>query len=105
MKTTRMIYRPAIQNDYMSTQCIEFEQIERCWLPLVPGNLSASESVSLVLDLHGHGGSSESQHEMSGFASLAVEEKFIVAYPQGYENFWGINIDGIDNDLDEVGFL
>ncbi|MAT85993.1 MAG: hypothetical protein CMA25_03415 [Euryarchaeota archaeon] len=89
----------------LSTQCIEFEQIERCWSLLVPGNLSATDSVSLVLDLHGHGGSSESQHEMSGFANLAVEKKFIVAYPQGYENFWGINIDGVDNDLDDVGFL
>ena len=93
------------ETSLLSTQCIEFEQIERCWLLLVPGNLSATDSVSLVLDLHGYGGSSESQHEMSGFANLAVEEKFIVAYPQGYENFWGIDIDGVDNDLDDVGFL
>ena len=59
----------------------------------------------LVLDLHGFGHTSSSQMNISSFASLAVEEQFIVAYPQGYDSFWGLGFDGIDNDVDDVGFL
>ena len=96
---------PSSDPSTFSTQCIEFSEVERCWTLLVPGNVSTEQPVPLVLDLHGHGATSASQVNMSSFATLAVQEHFIVAYPQGYDSFWGLGFDGVDNDLDDVGFL
>ena len=87
------------------SDCMEFAQVERCWFILVPDGLSAEEPVPLVIDLHGYGGSNNLQYNMSGFAEIAAEDKIIVAYPQGYEDFWGIDIGGVSNDVDDVGFL
>ena len=96
---------PLSEPNNLSTQCIEFEGVARCWTLLVPATVSTEQPVPLVLDLHGYGHTSASQMNISSFASLAVEEQLIVAYPQGYDSFWGLGFDGIENDLDDVGFL
>ena len=96
---------PLSEPNNLSTQCIEFEGVDRCWTLLVPATVSTEQPVPLVLDLHGYGHTSASQMNISSFASLAVEEQLIVAYPQGYDSFWGLGFDGIENDLDDVGFL
>ena len=96
---------PLSEPNDLSTQCIEFEGVDRCWTLLVPATVSTEQPVPLVLDLHGYGHTSASQMNISSFASLAVEEQLIVAYPQGYDSFWGLGFDGIENDLDDVGFL
>ena len=96
---------PPTEASNLSTECIEFRGVERCWMLLVPAGLSPEEPVPLLLDLHGYGHTSASQMNISSFAALAVEERFLVAYPQGYDSFWGLGFDGIENDLDDVGFL
>lgn len=96
---------PVTEASTLSTQCIEFTGVERCWTLLVPANVSDEQPAPLVLDLHGYGHTSASQMNISSWASLAVEEHLIVAYPQGYDSFWGLGFDGIENDLDDIGFL
>ena len=46
---------PSSEPSTLSTQCMEFRAVERCWTLLVPGNVSTEQPVPLVLDLHGHG--------------------------------------------------
>ena len=96
---------PAAEPYTLSTTCIDLDDVERCWLLLVPSNLSVDTAVPLVLDLHGYGGSGERQLNLSSFADLAVSEGFIVAYPDGHDNFWGLGFNGLDNDVDDIGFL
>lgn len=96
---------PGAEPISLTPQCIEHSGVERCWQLLVPTSVSNEAVVPLVIDLHGFGHTSSSQMNISSFASLAVEEQFIVAYPQGYDSFWGLGFDGIDNDVDDVGFL
>ena len=66
----------------LTTECVTMDGLDRCWLLLVPSNLTVENLVPLVLDLHGHGGTSEGQLNLSSFAALAVSEGFIVAYPE-----------------------
>ena len=72
---------------------------------LVPNNLTQDILVPLVIDLHGFGDTNQMQFELSAFAEIAVEENFIVAYPQGEELMWSIDVEEVDNGLDDVGFL
>ena len=89
----------------LETHCIEFETPERCWLLLVPNNVTQDITVPLVIDLHGMGDTNQMQFELSAFVELAVEENFIVAYPQGEELIWSIDVEEVDNGLDDIGFL
>ena len=77
----------------LTTECVTMDGLERCWLLLIPGNLSVENPVPLVLDLHGHGGTSEGQLNLSSFADLAVSEGFIVESPVTIEVF---NMNDID---------
>lgn len=54
---------------------------ERSVLVVVPDELT--DPVSLVLVFHGFTGTSERVEEQSGFTDIALEEGFVVAYPQG----------------------
>jgi polyhydroxybutyrate depolymerase len=72
---------------------------------LVPNNLTQDIPVPLVIDLHGMGDTNQMQFELSAFAEIAVEENFIVAYPQGEELIWSIDVEEVDNGLDDIGFL
>ena len=89
----------------ITTHCIEFELPERCFMLLVPNNLTQDILAPLVIDLHGFGDTNQMQFELSAFAEIAVEENFIVAYPQGEELMWSIDVEEVDNGLDDVGFL
>ena len=90
----------------LTTHCAEIADVERCWMLLVPEQLEADKAVPMVLDLHGGGGTNSLQYNMSGFAQLAEEQGFIVAYPQAHgERNWDIDIDGLRNDYDDMGYL
>lgn len=89
----------------ITTHCVEHEFLDRCFMLLVPNNLTQDFPVPLVIDLHGMGDTNQMQFELSAFAEIAVEENFIVAYPQGEELIWSIDVEEVDNGLDDVGFL
>jgi len=94
------------QQASLTTHCTEIAEVERCWMLLVPEQLPAGETVPMVLDLHGGGGTNSLQYNMSGFAQLAEAQGFIVAYPQAHgERNWDIDIDGLRNDYDDMGYL
>ena len=46
----------------LSKQCINYDDKERCWLLLIPENLTSSDDPPLVIDMHGIGGNMYLQH-------------------------------------------
>ncbi|MEE2985990.1 MAG: PHB depolymerase family esterase [Candidatus Thermoplasmatota archaeon] len=72
---------------------------------LVPHNITGDVPSTLVVELHGMGDTNQMQFELSAFAQLAVEQNFIVAYPQGEELIWSLDVEEVDNGMDDVGFL
>ena len=70
----------------LTKQCINYDSKERCWLLLVPGNLTMTDSIPLVIDMHGIGGNMYLQHNLTRFANISEEYGVYIAYPQGYDN-------------------
>ena len=54
-----------------SVHCIEYDDLERCWLLLVPAIVNESSTVPLVVDIHGGGDDMYQQRWTSDFANLS----------------------------------
>ena len=95
-----------------SVHCIEYDDLERCWLLLVPTIVNESSTVPLVVDIHGGGDDMYEQRWTSDFANISMEQGFIVAYPQGFNNVWNMGSNSITcsagilcSEEDDVGFI
>ena len=95
-----------------SEHCMEYDGLDRCWLLLVPTSLNESSTVPLVIDIHGGDDDMYQQRWTSDFANISMEQKFIVAYPQGHNNLWNMGWNPITCSVgivcpeeDDVGFI
>ena len=100
------------EESQFSEHCIEYDDLERCWLLLVPMTLNESSTVPLVVDIHGGQDDMYQQRWTSDFANISMEQGFIVAYPQGHNNLWNMGWDSITcsagilcTEEDDVGFI
>ena len=95
-----------IDVDEFSVHCLEHDNLERCWLLLVPAILNESTNIPLLVDIHGGGDDMYQQRWTSDFANLSIEQGFIVAYPQGHDNLWN-QAEGVIPGANEedVGFI
>jgi len=83
---------------------------DRTYLVHVPASYDGTQSVPLVIALHGGGGFAENMARTTDFNEAADEHGFIVVYPEGVGNGWN---DGrttilqlaIRQHVDDVGFL
>ena len=89
----------------LTKQCINYDDKERCWLLLIPGNLTADDLSPLVIDMHGIGGNMYLQHNLTRFANISEEYGVYIAYPQGYDNEWNMADDLCCGDDDDFGFI
>ena len=110
-------------DDLETAKSIQVAGCTRHYLEHVPLGLDESTPVPLVIDIHGFGGTANSQRENSGFKEIADEEGFIVVYPIGnifFESEEGIvkkermqsfNAGltccgrSVTDDIDDVGFI
>ena len=83
------------QESQFSEHCIQYDNLERCWLLLVPMSLNESGKVPLIVDIHGGEDDMYQQRWTSDFANISMEQGFIVAYPQGHNNLWNMGWDPI----------
>jgi polyhydroxybutyrate depolymerase len=95
----------------ISEHCIEYDELERCWLLLAPPILNESAPAPLLVDMHGNGDDMYQQRWTSDFANISMEQGFFVAYPQGHNNAWnhGSSLIPCSDELrcseeDDVGF-
>ena len=72
--------------DYI--ECMEHEDMERCWNVYLPTTINVSLEVPLVIDLHGNTLTMQDQRDLSEFDDLADENGFIAVWPQGHDNSW-----------------
>jgi polyhydroxybutyrate depolymerase len=86
---------------------VTVDEAERSAFVYVPPTHDGSEATSLVLVLHGGGGTAAGMIKLTqGLDTIADREGFIIAYPAGVDKHWndGREITG-DADTDDVGFL
>ncbi len=94
--------------EIFSEFCIEFDELERCWLTLLPTGYDENESYPLVIDMHGYTGTNYNMVNYSDWDRISEEYNVIVVYPQGHENSWNAGwCCGVAHDIgiDDVGFI
>ena len=103
---------PPTEISQFSEHCIEYDNLERCWVLLVPTIINESAPAPLLVDMHGNGDDMYQQRWTSDFANISMEQGFIVAYPQGHNNAWnqGSSLIPCSDELrcseeDDVGFI
>ena len=96
----------------ISEHCTDYDELERCWLLLVPLIPNESAPAPLLVDMHGNGDDMYQQRWTSDFANISMEQGFFVAYPQGHNNAWnhGSSLIPCSDELrcseeDDVGFI
>ena len=76
---------------------------------LIPDSVNKDTLVPLVVDIHGYTQDMDKHNNMTGFDEIAIEEGFIVVYPDGYENSWnaGDICCGVAHEegIDDLSFL
>lgn len=101
--------RELIENSIYSIHCQEYDYLERCWKLLIPDSVNKDTLVPLVVDIHGYTQDMDKHNNMTGFDEIAIEEGFIVVYPDGYENSWnaGDICCGVAHEegIDDLSFL
>ena len=90
---------------YLSKDCINYDEKERCWLILIPENMDLAKENPLIIDMHGIGGNMYLQHNLTRFANISEEYGVYVAYPQGFNNEWNMADDLCCGDDDDFGFI
>lgn len=70
----------------------------------IPKSYNPSRPMPLLLVFHGDGGSGRSISNVTGFNTLADQKGFIVVYPDGINQKWGIGTNS-KNHIDDVSFI
>ncbi len=86
---------------------LEHDGLARTYRVYVPDNLP-TETVPLVIVMHGAGGDGAGMERMTRFDDLAEAYGFIVVYPDGLNTIWNDGRAGdsrVPTSLDDVGFL
>ena len=99
---------PIIEIENFTEVCIEYDELERCWLTLLPSDYTNNESYPLVVDMHGYTGTNYNMYNYSDWDRISEEHGVIIAYPQGHENSWNAGwCCGVAHDIgiDDVGFI
>ena len=99
---------PIIEIEIFTEVCIEYDELERCWLTLLPSDYTDNESYPLVVDMHGYTGTNYNMYNYSDWDRISEEHDVIIAYPQGHENSWNAGwCCGVAHDIgiDDVGFI
>jgi polyhydroxybutyrate depolymerase len=67
---------------------VPMTQGDRTYRAYIPTSLSTTDPTPLILALHGSGGDADSFAPVTGFDGLAESARFVVVYPDGYEQSW-----------------
>jgi len=92
----------------MKDECFEHGGIERCWKLYVPDETDATQSIPLLLDLHGLGRNMETQYQLTDMDRIAKENNAIIIYPQGYGESWNFGAccdPAKEEEIDDIGFI
>ncbi len=95
------------QPSKQSFEKINIDGTSRTYILYLPTDYSAVKNNSLVIALHGKGGTGLGMERLSGFESIAEKEKFIVVYPNGIDRSWndGRNTKAHEAGINDVAFI
>lgn len=98
---------PAVERSFAVRSTIPVAGSSRSYLLHTPPALGAvpGQRFPLVLAFHGGGGTAEQLDRLTGLRAFAEREQFFLAFPQGVNNNWNDGRPGINDAVDDVGFV
>lgn len=81
---------------------------ERTFVFHVPASAPAEGTRTLIVSLHGRGGTGVQQEDLTGFSALSDERGFIAVYPDGVDKSWADGrgtSDAETQGVDDVAFV
>jgi poly(3-hydroxybutyrate) depolymerase len=103
-----IVHSPPEEPEYFEKgeyNCIDYDDMDRCWQTHVPENLSSDLPVPLIVDIHGWGGTAGGQMFVSDFNTIADEYGAVVIYPAAVEPVRGWNAGWCCESHDDLGFI
>ncbi len=87
-------------------KAIKHDNKIRGFLQYLPKNFELTESLPLVINMHGFTLTGKAQMDYTKFNAFADSVRCIVVYPNGIDNRWNSgSFFGVESDVDDVGFL
>jgi len=86
-------------------QSINHNGVNRVYFYYTPSDYSPSQSLPLLIVLHGLTQTGGGVMDITSFNAIAEQEKFIVVYPSGLNNAWNANMNVSVSTADDKGFL
>lgn len=86
-------------------QSMNHDGVDRVYFYYVPTDYTASQSLPLLVVLHGLTQTGGGVMDITNFNAIAEQEKFIVVYPSGLNNAWNANMNVSVSSADDKGFL
>lgn len=98
----------ALKYDYSSF--IYSGGLQRTYTVHIGSHYDKTRPTSLIIVLHGGGGTGQNMNKLTNFNAIADGENFIVVYPDGFEKHWndGRNVQRYraqSQNVDDVGFV
>jgi len=78
---------------------------ERTFVYYIPDSWNASSEYPLLIVLHGLTQSGNGIMEITGFNEIAEVNDFIVCYPDGLNASWNADMNSVNSDVDDLGFV
>ena len=99
-----------ILSQTVTEEFIVHDGLSRSYILYVPASYDGTQSVPLVLNLHGYTSNSGQQMIYSNFYTIADTEGFILVHPLGTNDingdaFWNSDLSIYSMDVDDVSFL
>ena len=93
-------------NSYSQTQGSFMHDGEtRDFVYFIPSNWNNENQLPLLIVLHGLTQSGNGIMEITQFNEIAENEGFVVCYPDGLNNSWNADMNSLNSDVDDLGFI
>ena len=88
-----------------TNESLSVGSVTRTYILHVPNGYTGKTPVPFVIDFHPLFGTGSSEESTSGYSSLADQEGFVVAFPDGIDNAWNIGpCCTTSRTVDDIGF-
>jgi polyhydroxybutyrate depolymerase len=88
-----------------NTQVITHNGVKRSFIYYTPSTWTQSESMPLLIVLHGLTQDGGGIMDFSGFNAIAEKNNFVVCYPDGLNRAWNANMNVSISQADDIGFI
>ena len=78
---------------------------QRNFVYYIPSSWNGSSEYPLLIVLHGLTQTGNGIMNITGFNEIAEDNNFVVCYPDGLNNSWNADMNSLNSDVDDLGFI